>query len=177
MAWKLLNSRLHLKNQWLTLHENDYLLPGGKRLESYWVMEKCSYVLVVGESSRGLVLVREYRPGSDTDQLGFPAGFIDSGESPEQAAVREFREETGYLATNPRLLGVLDAQSAWLSVKCNIVYVECGDHPEATIVDTEIDEVLLLGWPEVLEKVRAGGITEMHAVAGFYMALDRLGKA
>src|SRR5438045_3909515 len=44
VAWKLLESRLHLSNRWLTLRENDYELPGGKRLPSYWLIEKPAYV-------------------------------------------------------------------------------------------------------------------------------------
>ena len=177
MAWKLLNSRLHLQNQWLTLRENDYELPNGKRLPSYLLIEKPSYVLVIGESKKGLVLVREYRPGSGKMHLSFPAGFIDAGETPEQAALREFREETGFDAANARVLGVLDAQAAWLKATCTVVYVEAGDRPELRAVDAEIESVLLMDWTQTLEQVRAGAITEMHSVAGFYMARDLLDKS
>lgn len=177
MAWKLLNSRLHLQNQWLTLRENDYELPGGKRLASYWLIEKPAYVLVIGESRKGLVMVREFRPGSGKVHLSFPAGFIDPGETAEQAAVREFREETGFQARNARVLGVLDPQAAWLRCSCSVVYVEAGDRPEVTAVDAEIDSVAVMDWGQVLETMRAGGITEMHSVAGFYMARDLLDKS
>jgi 8-oxo-dGTP pyrophosphatase MutT (NUDIX family) len=177
VAWKLLNSRLHLSNQWLTLRENDYELPGGKRLSSYWLIEKPSYVLVIGESRKGLVLVREFRPGSGKNHLSFPAGFIDAGETPEQAALREFKEETGFHATKARVLGTFDAQAAWLQATCSVVYVEASDRPEVGAVDAEIDAVLVMDWGQVLEKVRAGEITEMHSVAGYYMARDLLDKS
>ncbi len=177
MAWKLLHSRLHLENRWLTLRENDYELPGGKRLSSYWLVEKPSYVLVIGESRKGLVLVREYRPGSGKMHLSFPAGFIDAGETPEEAALREFREETGFHAANARLLAVFDAQAAWLNARCHVVYVEASDRPEVTAVDAEIDAVMVMDWDQVLEKVRAGEITEMHSVAGFYTARDLLDRS
>lgn len=177
MAWKLLESRLHLSNRWLTLRENDYELPGGKRLPSYWLIEKPSYVLVIGESRKGLVLVREYRPGSGKDHLSFPAGFIDDGESPEQAALREFKEETGFHATKARILGTFDAQAAWLKATCSVVYVEASDRPEASAVDAEIDAVLVMDWGQVLDQVRMGAITEMHSVAGFYLARDLLDKS
>jgi len=177
VAWKLLQSREHLSNRWLTLRENDYELPGGKRLPSYWIVEKPSYVLVIGETRKGLVLVREWRPGSGKLHLSFPAGFIDDGETPEQAAVREFREETGFEASGARVLGAFDAQAAWLKATCHVVYVEAGDRPETTAVDAEIEMVMVMDWGEVLEKVRAGEVTEMHAVAGFYMARDLLDKS
>jgi ADP-ribose pyrophosphatase len=177
VAWKLLNSRLHLSNRWLTLRENDYELPAGKRLESYWVIEKPSYVLVIGESPKGLVMVREYRPGSGKHHLGFPAGFIDAGETAPEAAIREFREETGHHASNPRILGSFDAQAGWLATVCTVVYVDASEQPEAGAVDAEIDEVTVMNWEEVSERVRQGAITEMHSVAGYYLARDLLGKS
>lgn len=177
MPWKLLDSRLHLTNRWLTLRENDYELRDGKRLSSYWVIEKNSYVLVIGETRKGLVLVREYRPGSGKDHLGFPAGFIDEGETAEQAALREFQEETGFHGSKARVLGHFDAQAAWLKATCTVVYVEAGDRPEVSAVDAEIDAVMVMDWGQVLEQVRNGAITEMHSVAGFYMARDLLDKS
>lgn len=42
------------------------------------------------------ILVRQYRPPMGTYTLEFPAGLIDDGETSEQAALRELKEETGY---------------------------------------------------------------------------------
>ncbi|KAH0515628.1 ADP-sugar pyrophosphatase [Microtus ochrogaster] len=43
-----------------------------------------------------IVLVKQFRPPMGGYCLEFPAGFIDDGESPEAAALRELEEETGY---------------------------------------------------------------------------------
>ncbi len=45
-----------------------------------------------------LVLIRQYRPPADRYVHEFPAGLMDAGETPEEAALRELREETGYTA-------------------------------------------------------------------------------
>jgi 8-oxo-dGTP pyrophosphatase MutT (NUDIX family) len=45
-----------------------------------------------------VVLVRQFRPPVGGYTVELPAGLIDAGESPEQAAVRELREETGLVA-------------------------------------------------------------------------------
>ena len=42
------------------------------------------------------LVILQYRPPVEAVCVEFPAGLIDEGESPEQAAVRELREETGY---------------------------------------------------------------------------------
>jgi ADP-ribose pyrophosphatase len=52
------------------------------------------------KSSRGkepsTILVLQYRPPVDAICVEFPAGLIDKDESPEVAALRELREETGF---------------------------------------------------------------------------------
>lgn len=42
------------------------------------------------------MVILQYRPPVEAKCVEFPAGLIDEGESPEQAAVRELMEETGY---------------------------------------------------------------------------------
>jgi ADP-ribose pyrophosphatase len=44
------------------------------------------------------VVIEQYRPPIDKFVIELPAGLIDEGETPEQAAVREFQEETGFKA-------------------------------------------------------------------------------
>lgn len=46
-----------------------------------------------------IVLQKQYRPPLDKIVIEVPAGLVDAGESPEQAAVRELKEETGYVGT------------------------------------------------------------------------------
>jgi ADP-ribose pyrophosphatase len=45
-----------------------------------------------------IVLQKQYRPPLDKIVIELPAGLIDAGETAEQAAIRELKEETGYVA-------------------------------------------------------------------------------
>ena len=65
-----------------------------------------------------VVLQKQYRPPTDKITVEVPAGLIDAGETAEQCAVRELREETGYVGTAVETSTVMfNGQSSILSVK------------------------------------------------------------
>lgn len=55
------------------------------------------------------ILVKQFRPPLDAWTIELPAGLIDEGETPEEAAIRELREETGYVGDTEdcRITGAL----------------------------------------------------------------------
>jgi ADP-ribose pyrophosphatase len=74
---------------------------------------------VIAETEEGeLVLVWQYRFGTDALSLEVPGGVIDPGEAPEDAARRELREETGYEAEAFELLSVVAPNPALQGNRC-----------------------------------------------------------
>lgn len=52
-------------------------------------------MIVTDRDGEHMLLIREFRLELNREIYGVPAGLIDPGETPEEAAVRELREETG----------------------------------------------------------------------------------
>jgi ADP-ribose pyrophosphatase len=117
---------------------------------------------------RQVVLVRQFRHGTESVTVEIPGGAVDLGERHEQAARRELAEETGYRAGSWRQLGMLEPNPALQSNRCSTWLAlgaeRVGDpHPD----EGEQLEVALLPLTEVQAMVRDGRIQHALVVAAF----------
>ena len=80
------------------LHVDEVELPNGHRTTREVVEHSDAVVVLPIDRSGRALLVRQYRYPIGRDLLEAPAGGIDPGESPEQAAQRELQEEIGFRA-------------------------------------------------------------------------------
>ena len=81
---------------WCSLRR-DVLEVEADRLQEYFVFEVSNAVAIVPVLPDGsIVMLWQFRHPHGKTHWEIPAGRIDKGESAEQAAVRELREETGY---------------------------------------------------------------------------------
>jgi len=87
----------------------------------FFVLDSVNWVNVIAVTpDQQLVMVEQFRHGSNTVELEIPGGMMDPGDTdPVATAVRELREETGYEGENARLLGKIWSNPAILS---NITY-------------------------------------------------------
>jgi ADP-ribose pyrophosphatase len=107
-----------------------------------------------------IVLVWQYRFGTDELSLEIPGGVIDAGESPEHAAVRELREETGYEAERIELLLAVEPNPALQGNRCFTFVAEGARLATETQFDAmEELETILFPASRIAELLDSGQVT------------------
>jgi 8-oxo-dGTP pyrophosphatase MutT (NUDIX family) len=109
-----------------TVRSDEKVSPRTGRTHDFYIIDCVDWVNVLALTPRQeLVMVEQYRHGSNTVELEIPGGIMDPADtSPVETGVRELREETGYEGEQPRLLGSVFANPAIMSNTSHFVLVE-----------------------------------------------------
>jgi ADP-ribose pyrophosphatase len=83
----------------------DLEFPNGKSHHYDQVVHRDSVTILPVDQHGNIWFVTQYRVGAERDLLELPAGVLEAGESPEDCARREAREEIGMAAKEIKLLG------------------------------------------------------------------------
>lgn len=162
--WEALSHSTVAKTRIFTVRSTQFRHPVRKTERDFVVIDAPDWVNVIAlTADRQIVLVRQFRYGTDAFSLEIPGGVMEQGEDPLVAGLRELREETGYASASARLLGSVSPNPAMQSNRCHFVFAE-----QAVIAgsmqwdqDEEI-EMITLPVEEVFALARSGGIT--HAL-------------
>src|SRR2546426_5596396 len=109
-----------------TIRADRKISPRNQHEQDFFVIESVNWVNVIAVTpDEQLVMVEQYRHGSDTVELEIPGGMMDAGDaSPEATGARELQEETGYAGGEARLIGEIFPNPAIMSNRCFTVLIE-----------------------------------------------------
>jgi ADP-ribose pyrophosphatase len=95
-GWSIIDSENRVySNEYIQVYEDLLSINGNKKV--YIRGKRKNYSTVVPFlSDKEVLIIKSYRHLVDSIQFEIPSGYIEDGETPMDAAIREFNEETGY---------------------------------------------------------------------------------
>ncbi len=173
MIWKKIKEEVAYSG-WRGITKKYFELPDGK-IADFDVVNNNAFVSVAAFTEAGeAILVRQYRPGPEDMMVSFCEGYIDEGETPEQAAQRELLEETGYQAQSIQFLKVMQ-QAYSTEKKYCFLATGCQKVGQQQLDATEHIEVFTMLPQDFRPYLLDPHVDNFRNVALGYMALDKMG--
>jgi ADP-ribose pyrophosphatase len=124
--WQKISSRPVGDFGVFSVHADVKISPRTGQEHQFHVIDCVNWVNVIAlTAERQLVMIEQYRHGSETIELEIPGGVMDARDgAPLETGVRELREETGYEGRNARIIGQVFPNPAIMSNTCYTVVVE-----------------------------------------------------
>ena len=162
-AWQIHESGVDHDGYHVTVGYDRVEHPDGSTGPYEWV-KLPDIVVIVADTGAELVFVEQYRPQARERVLECPAGVVDDGESPVEAAMRELHEETGYRADSGRLLYSHNPLPGLLRHQLHVVFLTDLVPGEPDMDDREFIETRRVPIEDATEVARtppANGMTFM----------------
>ncbi len=169
--WRQLSSRPLGDYRIFSLREERKVSPRTGREHGFYIIDSSNWVNVVALTpEREMILIEQYRHGSNTVELEIPGGMMDAADaSPEAAGERELAEETGYQGEQPVIVGEVFPNPAIQTNHCYTVLVR--NCRPAKPVQWDAGEDLLtklVPMEQAPELVASGRIRHALVVAALY---------
>src|SRR5262249_14500096 len=143
-------------------------MPNGREVTVDVVRHVKSVVLVPVPEKGSVILIRQYRYPLNRWMWELPAGSVDAGETPEDAARRECHEEIGQVPDTIVRLAALHPTPGYCDEEMLFFRVSgLADAATPAQVDEDEDiEVHVFAIADAREMIRRGDITDMKTIAG-----------
>lgn len=168
--WTVLSSHRDKSYRVFALRTDQAQSPRTGEIYDFFVLESSPWVNIIPLTpDNQVVMVRQYRHGTRDITLEIPGGLVESGDTPESAAFRELREETGYEATVMEPLGFVHPNPA---IQNNICYTFLARdvHPAGLQAQDEKEDigVELVPLTEIPHLIREGIISHALVIVAFH---------
>jgi ADP-ribose pyrophosphatase len=150
-------------------------LPDGRVIDEFLWVKTREFAIVVAITPEGeVILERSYKHGARRVATSLPAGYLEEGETPLDAARRELREETGFEADDWKALGSFTVDGNY-GVSTEHAFLATGAHRTREARgpghdDLEEIELLMLPMNDALALVQEGEVAQLSSAAALALA-------
>ncbi|MGE5479043.1 MAG: NUDIX hydrolase [Chloroflexota bacterium] len=174
--WRTLSSEkiadLKIFDAYEKVRENPATGAQGK----FVALDSADWVNIVPVTSAGnIVMVEQYRHGTDSIVLELPGGLANRGEEPSIAAARECAEETGYgSAEAPVYTGYCLPNPAFLNNKCtSFAWFDCKPLAGQTLDEHEIIDIHEFTPGQIKSMIEKGEINHGVILTAFFFFFNK----
>ena len=174
--WTVAGEREVYASPWVSVALADVTTPDGRRVPEHHVLRvplQAAGMLVHDAALDRLLLIWRHRFITDTWGLELPAGRCEPGETPAQAAVRECREETGWLPVEAEPLVRWHPSNGLIDQTFSVFLSASASEQGAPSDPSEAAAVLWLPVAEVERAVDAGEVHDGLTLTGLLAFLRR----
>jgi ADP-ribose pyrophosphatase len=165
---KIISSKEVYKCSLFSVTEDEAVEPkGGFQIKRSIVRHAGSAVMMAVDEKKRILLVRQYRLPAEKYLWELPAGRLDPGEKPLQAAKRELIEETGYRAKTWKKLASFFVSPGFVQERMTIYLATDLTAGTATPMEDERIETRWFTSKELAELIRGGKIEDAKTMIGF----------
>jgi ADP-ribose pyrophosphatase len=164
---KLISSKEVLRTPIFFVTLDHALDPDGFEIKRAIVQHRGSAVMMPVDARGRILLVRQYRLPARRSLWELPAGRVDPGETPLQAARRELAEETGYRARHWKKLASFYPSPGFLAEKMTIFLATGLTRGDASPMEDERIQARWFKANELDRWIRSGVILDAKTNVGF----------
>lgn len=162
---KTLSSEYIYKGRIIKLKKDEVLLPNGKTA-SREVAELVPAVAVLPiTNDNKVIMVKQYRYAYKEDLCEIPAGKMEVGETPLEAANRELSEEINFKSNNIISLGQIYPAPGALNEVMHLFYAKNLIECKADLDEDEFIDIEYIDLDELVSKILKGEIKDAKTIA------------
>nr|WP_138159750.1 NUDIX hydrolase [Peptoniphilus catoniae] len=137
-----------------------------KKYSKRELIEHDPAVAILAVNNQGeIILVDQYRKAVDKVLCEVPAGLIEYGESPKEAALRELEEETGFKAGKIEYVTEFYTSPGFCNEKIYIFFAKDLEKTEKNLDDDEFIESKTVAFDKAVEMVMRGEIMDAKTIS------------
>lgn len=147
-----------------------FILPNGMPEQFFIEKARDSVGVAALTESNEVILIEQFRPGTETKWIELPGGGMEYNENMTAAAERELLEETGFKGTCKYLFSVPYSPYS-TGQKHYFVALDCKKETEQNLDPNEFLNVKICSIPDVIKLMQAGSVRGTEALFSVFTTL------